>query len=203
MYLTGFRNEFFRPFLWGAPAVMIVGGAVALEEGRAFPAPAFLVRLGDASYAIYLCHLMTVALVAHTLGVRPPILFVPVAVVVSIAVGMAFHLALEKPLIAACRCRSPRRPFHPGAGESGLNCVYSRRPRKRFIHTPRRKIHGSRSLGEFCPWPPPLLRSTPAPGLLRSGRNPRSRRLRPHGLRGPRPGPDLESAAGARLRHRP
>jgi exopolysaccharide production protein ExoZ len=95
--------EFFRPILWGAPAAMIVAGAVAIEQGWAARPPALFERLGDASYAIYLCHMPATALVAHLLGTRPEAVFVPAAVLVSISVGFGFHFAVEKPLIAAFR----------------------------------------------------------------------------------------------------
>jgi len=114
MGLTGFRNEFFRPLLWGAPAFMIVTGAVAVE--RAFTAPRLLIALGDASYAIYLCHLPMVALTAHLIGVHPAGLFVPVSMVASTIAGLAFHHGVERPLIRVFRAlpglisaaRSPR-----------------------------------------------------------------------------------------------
>jgi len=102
MFLAGFRSELWRPLLWGAPAALIVGGAAASEGGR-FKAPAALVELGDASYAIYLCHMPAVAIVAHGLGVHPAWLFVTAALAASIAAGFLFHLAAEKPLIAAAR----------------------------------------------------------------------------------------------------
>jgi len=108
MFLAGFRNEFFRPLLWGLPAVMIVAGAVSLEEGGWFKVPGALVRPGDASYAIYLCHMPVTALVGHALGVRPAGLFVALAAVASVAVGLAFHHWVETPLIAAVRAL-PRR----------------------------------------------------------------------------------------------
>ncbi|HUO11733.1 MAG TPA: acyltransferase family protein, partial [Caulobacteraceae bacterium] len=101
MGLTGFRNELFRPLLWGVPALMIVIGAVAAE--RSFAAPRPLVALGDASYAIYLCHLPAVAVIAHLLGVRPLWLFVPAAMLASALAGLAFHRWVEAPLIAVCR----------------------------------------------------------------------------------------------------
>jgi exopolysaccharide production protein ExoZ len=103
MGLSGFRNEFFRPFLWGLPAVMIVAGALALEGGPRLRPPPALVRLGDASYAIYLCHLPIVALVAHTMGARYLGLFVPAAMLASIAAGLAFHHLIERPLIRGFR----------------------------------------------------------------------------------------------------
>jgi exopolysaccharide production protein ExoZ len=116
--LTGFRNELFRPLLWGVPALMIVTGAVAAE--RAFAAPRWLTRLGDASYAIYLCHLPAVALTAHLLGARPLWLFVPEALAVSTGAGLAFHRWVETPLIAACRAL-PARLFP--AANSDVNVL--------------------------------------------------------------------------------
>jgi exopolysaccharide production protein ExoZ len=103
MGLSGFRNEFFRPFLWGLPALMIVAGALALERAPGIRPPRALVRLGDASYAIYLTHLPVVALVAHAMGVRLIGLFVPTALLASIAAGFAFHHVAERPLIAVFR----------------------------------------------------------------------------------------------------
>jgi exopolysaccharide production protein ExoZ len=103
MWLTGVRSDLFRPLLWGAPAAMIVAGALALEPLIARRAPAALRRLGDASYAIYLCHFVTVALVAAAVGIQRPWLFVPAAILVSLAAGLAFHWLIEKPLIRATR----------------------------------------------------------------------------------------------------
>ena len=103
MWLTGFRSDLFRPLLWGAPAAMIVAGALALEPLVARHAPRALSALGDASYAIYLCHFVTVDLAARAIGVQNTWLFVPAAVAISIAAGLAFHKLIERPLIAAAR----------------------------------------------------------------------------------------------------
>ncbi len=108
MGLTGFRNELFRPLIWGVPAFMIVAGAVALEPAARAPAP--LVKLGDASYAIYLCHMPAVALTAHLIGVQPPWRFVPAAVAFSAVAGLAFHRWVERPLIDWTRA-IPSLPF--------------------------------------------------------------------------------------------
>ena len=101
--LTGLRSDLWRPLLWGVPAAMIVAGAVALEPLRAIRPPAALLRLGDASYAIYLCHFVAVDLVARAMGVLNPWVFVPTAIAASIAAGMAFHRWIERPLIAGAR----------------------------------------------------------------------------------------------------
>ena len=101
--LTGLRSDLWRPLLWGVPAAMIVAGAVALEPQRSIRPPWSLLRLGDASYAIYLCHFVTVAVAARLVGVAPTWRFVPVAVALSLITGLVFHRWVEKPLIAACR----------------------------------------------------------------------------------------------------
>jgi exopolysaccharide production protein ExoZ len=103
MWLAGFYSNLFRPLLWGVPAVAIVAGAIAAEPVFARWAPRALLTLGDASYAIYLCHFVTVALTAWVLGVAPAWRFVPVAVVLSLVLGLAFHRLVERPLIAGAR----------------------------------------------------------------------------------------------------
>lgn len=103
MWLTGFRSDLFRPLLWGVPAAMIVAGALALEPRFARRAPRALTALGNASYAIYLCHFVTVDLIAQAMGVLNPWIFVPIAALVSIAAGLAFHRLIERPLIAGVR----------------------------------------------------------------------------------------------------
>jgi exopolysaccharide production protein ExoZ len=103
MWLTGFRSDLFRPLLWGVPAAMIVAGALALEPLIARRAPRPLIALGNASYAIYLCHFVTVDLTAHAMGVLNPWVFVPTAALISITAGLAFHRLIERPLIAGVR----------------------------------------------------------------------------------------------------
>ena len=101
--LTGFRSDLWRPLLWGIPAALIVAGAVSLEPVRALRPPRPLLWLGDASYAIYLCHFIAVAAAARLVGVAPDWRFVPAAVALSLVAGFAFHRWVEQPLIAGCR----------------------------------------------------------------------------------------------------
>jgi exopolysaccharide production protein ExoZ len=103
MWLGGFQDILWRPLLWGLPAVMIVAGALAAEPIRALTPPGALVRLGDASYAIYLCHMPAVALVFAALGTAPVWVFAPAAILASLVAGLAAHRFVERPLIAACR----------------------------------------------------------------------------------------------------
>jgi exopolysaccharide production protein ExoZ len=108
MWLGGLQDTLWRPLLWGLPAVMIVAAALAIEPVKALTPPRTLIRLGDASYAIYLCHLPTVALVAAAIGWPHVWLFVPAAIAASIIAGLAFHRFVERPLIAACRALPDR-----------------------------------------------------------------------------------------------
>jgi exopolysaccharide production protein ExoZ len=113
--LSGLRSDLWRPLLWGVPAAMIVAGAVALEPVQAIRPPAALLRLGDASYAIYLCHFIAVASAARLIGGAPTWQFVPAAVALSLAAGLVCHRWIEKPLIAACRA-APRMARLRGSG---------------------------------------------------------------------------------------
>jgi peptidoglycan/LPS O-acetylase OafA/YrhL len=109
----GLFTELWRPLLWGAPAVLTVAGALSLEldgglrwlnDRRART----ILILGDASYAIYMLHLPATALVAHTLGWARPWLFLPTAMAVSIAAGLAGRAYVEKPILS--RLRAAWRP---------------------------------------------------------------------------------------------
>jgi peptidoglycan/LPS O-acetylase OafA/YrhL len=104
MEIAGFRNELWRPLIWGAPAAAVVMGGLCLE-GSVF-ASRSLKALGDASYQVYLWHAPVTALVAHSLGTRQPWLFIPAAVVASLVAGLLCRAAIEKPLLALMRGRS-------------------------------------------------------------------------------------------------
>jgi peptidoglycan/LPS O-acetylase OafA/YrhL len=70
--------------------------------------------LGDASYAIYLIHLPLMSLVARLSRGLDPILAAALAVLASIAAGIAFHRLFELPALALVRKRLLPRPtgFH-------------------------------------------------------------------------------------------
>jgi len=93
-----------RLFVWGVPSVMLLGGLLARPERPRVAGP--LVRLGDASYAIYLSHW----LVKQLLPVAWPWtgsqggdgLFVAL-VVGSGGVGLLAHRFVEQPLLRQIR----------------------------------------------------------------------------------------------------
>ena len=103
----GVRSDFWRPLIFGAPAFLILSGALKLEGAvrRGGAMSAAIVRLGDASYSLYLCHLPVVAVVlALTPGLAGPsraALTVPLA----LAIGLAAYSWIERPVTAGLRRR--------------------------------------------------------------------------------------------------
>ncbi len=113
LWLTGVNDILFRPLFWGLPALMIVAGALALEPVRSLAPPRALIRLGDASYSVYLCHLPVITLVAAVARSWTGAMFPALAIACALAAGMAFRHVVETPLIAALRAlparAAPRR----------------------------------------------------------------------------------------------
>lgn len=94
-----------RPLLWGLPAGALVLGAVAMEAEGKLPRWPALSLLGDASYAIYLCHTPVLALWNRAIGPTDPAVFFAGGLTLSLTVGLACHLLIERPLLAALRRR--------------------------------------------------------------------------------------------------
>ena len=92
--------DLWRPLLWGVPAFLIVAGSVSLEAAGGVFASRALRVLGDASYSLYLCHWVVIALIARTVPTTNPWLFMPVAICGAIAAGLACRQLVEKPLLA-------------------------------------------------------------------------------------------------------
>ncbi|HLD64738.1 MAG TPA: acyltransferase family protein, partial [Pseudomonas sp.] len=92
-------------FTWGGASALLVLGAIWLEPWTArtrVAAP--LSFLGDASYSIYLSHPFVLALFGKLFSNVPlapglEVLLVILSGVTVLAVGMATHLLLEKPII--------------------------------------------------------------------------------------------------------
>lgn len=80
-----------RALMWGMPAMFVVWGCISLESTFARKLFAPLVKLGDASYSLYLIHIAVVSLLAPLGGV--------VTMLTSIAAGLALHRYVEKPIL--------------------------------------------------------------------------------------------------------
>lgn len=79
-------EAFLRLAYWGIPAALIVYGARGLEDRFAHKAFDVPVKVGDASYSIYLFHPFVM-----NLGIAP-------AIILSLGLGLLVHRLIERPL---------------------------------------------------------------------------------------------------------
>lgn len=88
----------------GAPMLAIFVGFLLLDHRLGFPRISFLRLLGDASYAIYLFHLHAM-LVVHKFLVEGTWLAFLIAVALSVSVGVAAHLLMDRPVVRLSKSR--------------------------------------------------------------------------------------------------
>lgn len=97
--------DLWRPMVWGAPAAMLVAGAVSIEaDGGWKPVPG-LRTLGDASYSLYLIHTLTIGALAMTIGAWNAPVFIPLAMIVAVVSGLVCWAFLERPMVNRLRRR--------------------------------------------------------------------------------------------------
>ncbi|QUD90120.1 acyltransferase family protein [Phenylobacterium montanum] len=104
-----------RPILWGTPAALLVAGAVSLEADGRVLANRLTDRLGEASYSLYLCHWPVVVILANTIGVARPALFVPLAFGSAVAAGLIYWRLVERPLARVRLSLKPQLAAEPAA----------------------------------------------------------------------------------------
>lgn len=118
---------FHRVIVFGLPAGVLVAGALICDRGLRGPLVAFLARLGDASYSLYLTQAFMVAFLvdawALTIGPRWPWAMAFTAIAACVAFSAWSYVWVERPLLRAVRSL---RVHHQqgagggrGAGESG------------------------------------------------------------------------------------
>jgi exopolysaccharide production protein ExoZ len=98
-----------RALRWGLPAALIVAGAVFAERARPFKPAALPTFLGDASYSIYLWHVVVGVLATGVvLRIGIPSALQPATILVAtVALSAMLYLIVEKPLIGLLH---PQRP---------------------------------------------------------------------------------------------
>jgi exopolysaccharide production protein ExoZ len=99
-----------RAIRWGVPSMLLLSGAVFAERERGVPKLASLHFLGDASYSIYLWHVLTGILVtALLLRIGIPHGFQPALVALgSLAFAIACYWCIERPIQRKMRPSRPR-----------------------------------------------------------------------------------------------
>jgi exopolysaccharide production protein ExoZ len=114
LFIPGLNLPGQRVFQWGVPAILIVVSAVALEDRFGHLWPRFLLLLGDASYSLYLSHILvlyfvgrlfeyTGALKPGTLRTQDEILTVVTCLAGSIVLALLLYKGVEKPMNNALR----------------------------------------------------------------------------------------------------
>ena len=111
-----------RVFIWGLPAALIVAGLVLKEKQRVMRVPAFLLAIGDASFSIYLVHLLVLVSMYSrwrkwgVLNRVPPDLLLLISLVLTVLAGCLFYRLVEKPLLHRLnrRVSRPEAPAVPG-----------------------------------------------------------------------------------------
>lgn len=92
---------------FGVAVALAVAGVVWLERAGRLAAPAPLILLGNASYAIYLVHGPAASLGARVAGrfevLRSWPASLTLCAILGVGCGLAYHLALERPLLASLR----------------------------------------------------------------------------------------------------
>ncbi|TCP85249.1 peptidoglycan/LPS O-acetylase OafA/YrhL [Rhizobium sp. PP-CC-2G-626] len=103
----GFQG-WYRFFFCSIPAALLVYGLLALETSGAWTKiPQWLVGLGNASYSLYLTHILFIH-VAYRFAFKrifdsSGLLFLPFCVIASVIVGWVFYRIVEVPLSSAAR----------------------------------------------------------------------------------------------------
>ena len=111
--LAPFSSDALRTALFGPAFALILYGAVAIETTGRFSAPRWAQRLGDASYSLYLTHLLTLsalgriwALIAAP-GRWDNAIVLPLIAGAAIAGAYLTYLLVERPLFARARKAGP------------------------------------------------------------------------------------------------
>ena len=110
-----------RVATWGLPALLVAAGCLGIETAGRLPHVPGLRTLGDASYAIYLTHLLVQRPLLPVLHRFPTLVALPTVMIACIAAGLVVHRFVERPLH---RWMTPATVRHPGsrqaaAGSSG------------------------------------------------------------------------------------
>lgn len=95
----------YRVFTYGIPATMLFVGFLSLSESIRRPSP--LLFIGNASYAIYLTHILVIYMFTRrmpvfvNLGLEPLAVYgaSSIAILAATLVGLLFYMAVEKPVL--------------------------------------------------------------------------------------------------------
>jgi exopolysaccharide production protein ExoZ len=110
--------RYLHAIYWGSAAALVVAGCVFLEKSNAFiPRHPLILLLGDASYSLYLFHMIVFGwIAAFYLRVGfflNPDLAIPIHATIAVAGSLLFYKWVEKPLLQWLRKSTPPRSARP------------------------------------------------------------------------------------------
>lgn len=94
---------FSRVIAWGLPALSVVAASLETRSASG-PVSSGLFILGNASYALYLTHIFVMIgygwiLKWTNISQISQLMIVPIVILISIAIGLAAHVTIERPLM--------------------------------------------------------------------------------------------------------
>ncbi|NCA69129.1 MAG: acyltransferase [Sphingobacteriia bacterium] len=101
-------NIWYRVLLFGLPAAVLLWGLVEMERQDALLMPTWLVAIGNASYSIYLSHLVLIELLFRALSKQdgiPTVAATPLVCMLALGIGILAYQRVERPLLALTRGR--------------------------------------------------------------------------------------------------
>jgi len=112
-WLVGHFGNSYRILSYGVPSFMLVLGSASLDLQRRVSWPALLIGLGDASYSIYLTHLLPIVVLRKiwamghlpTDGLANALMFIALSMALGILCGSLTYSYFEKPMLGYLRQR--------------------------------------------------------------------------------------------------
>jgi peptidoglycan/LPS O-acetylase OafA/YrhL len=102
---TDLPTGWLRIALFGVPCVLIIYGAIAIEITREWVFPKVFILTGDASYSIYLSHVLVIATIGRIWymlaggAVIDNVAIISVMIAGTLIFGFASYFVIEKPLL--------------------------------------------------------------------------------------------------------
>lgn len=103
--LTPESSGWLRVLVFGCPAALAVYAFVALEKSSGWRLPIWLVLIGDASFSVYLSHLLVIASIGRIwekfggVGLWTNSMILVAMLLSTLAIGMASFRLIERPLL--------------------------------------------------------------------------------------------------------
>jgi exopolysaccharide production protein ExoZ len=93
-----------RVITWGIPTAILILGLVGLETKKDIIIPKFLVFLGDASYSIYLVHIIVILIIDKVVNFESyssnlAVVMLIISILTATIGGAVFHVVVEKTLM--------------------------------------------------------------------------------------------------------